>query len=120
VVVTECAVCWARIRQCERELGRTGLLIPGQKGNLVRNPVSLTLSSYRQSLANYVKHLGLSPAARQGMDMPGPSGALSIVDRLAIRAACDRRGIDVSDSDFDNGTWDLVVPDDIAAHFKGR
>lgn len=120
VVVTEAAVCWARIRQCERELGRTGLLITGQKGNLVRNPVSLTLSSYRQSLQSYVKALGLSPAARQGMDLPGPREGLSLVDKLAIQAACDRRGITVSDDDFTWGTWDLVVPDDIAREYRRR
>ena len=118
VVLTEAAVCWARIRQCERELGRTGLLIVGQKGNLVRNPVSLSLASYRQSLQNYVKALGLSPAARQGMDLAErPRGALDNVQRIAMTSACARRGITVTDSDFANGTWDLVVPEDIAAQW---
>jgi len=122
VVVVECAVCWARVRQCERELGRTGLLIVGQKGNLVRNPVSLTLSSYRQSLKTYVQVLGLSPAARQGMDMPDRGGGLAVHEKLALIAACEDRGITVTLSDLAGDDWDLagLVPDDLCNQYTRR
>lgn len=117
VVVTEAAVCWARVRQAERELGRTGLLVEGQKGNLVRNPVSLTLSSYRQSLKTYLHLLGLSPADRQGLDLADRGDQLTLMDKLHIVRECSERGITVHIGDLDDSAWDLIVPDDICAKY---
>lgn len=70
-VVVEAAICHARVRQCERELAGN-MLVDGPRGCKVRNPISMTLASYRQSLKTYVQQLGLSPAARQVIDIPNP------------------------------------------------
>ena len=70
-VIVEAAVCHARVRQCERELAGK-MLVPGPRGTQVRNPISMTLASYRQSLKTYITLLGLSPASRQSIDIPNP------------------------------------------------
>ena len=72
-VVVEAAICHARVRQCERELAGN-MLVPGPRGCMVRNPVRMTLASYRQSLKTYVQQLGLSPASRQSIDVRNPPG----------------------------------------------
>ena len=123
-LVVECATCVARIAQCEREIGRTGLLIPGQKGNLVRNPLSISLATYRSALAGYIKALGLSPQSRQGMDVAGPPRQVSQLDAVRIVGECSRRGISLDAAALvgtDPTDLDLAgVPADIAAKYGSR
>lgn len=88
-VVVECAICHARIRQCERELAGH-LLVPGPRGTMVRNPISMTLSSYRQSLKTYIRELGLSPSSRQSLDVPKVEGDANILEQLIAEAEADR------------------------------
>lgn len=122
IVLVECAVCWARIRQCERQLAGN-LLVPGPRGTQVRNPLSMTLASYRQSLQSYTKALGLSPSARQGLDIKSPPRTLDVVSASAIVRQCSNRGLNVPLDTIlgrDPDELDLAgVPDDIARKYGG-
>jgi P27 family predicted phage terminase small subunit len=111
-LVVEAAICHARIRECERELGRTGLLVDGARGGVVRNPIVMALSSYRQSLKTYLRELGLSPMSRQSLDVPSQlPGKVSPLKLIQLKQACWRAG--VTHIDWDAEDWDLDVPPDI-------
>jgi P27 family predicted phage terminase small subunit len=63
VLVRYCTT-WADWQELDRLLQRSGKLIKGQKGNLVRNPLWLMRRDAEQMLADLARQLGLSPAAR--------------------------------------------------------
>jgi len=111
-LVVEAAVCAARIRECERELGRTGLLVDGARGGIVRNPIIMALSSYRQSLKSYLRELGLTPLSRQSLDAPRvTSESIDAQRKLRLQQACWAAGR--TDIDFDSDDWDLDIPPEI-------
>jgi len=112
-LVVEAAVCAARILECERELGRTGLLVEGARGGIVRNPIIMALSSYRQSLKTYMRELGLTPMSRQSLDVPTPTGATMTDPDLQRRiwAECAKEGVYI---DFSDPDWDLCVPCEVS------
>ncbi|MDP9236367.1 MAG: phage terminase small subunit P27 family [Chloroflexota bacterium] len=58
--------CQAWSDWCEfaRLLEKSGKLIRGQKGNLVRNPVWMMKRDAEQAIADLARQLGLTPAAR--------------------------------------------------------
>jgi P27 family predicted phage terminase small subunit len=57
-------VAWADWCELARLLERSGKLIKGQKGNLVRNPLWLMKRDAEQTLTDLARQLGLTPAAR--------------------------------------------------------
>jgi P27 family predicted phage terminase small subunit len=118
-ILIDAATCVARIRMCERQLG-SDLVVDGPRGTKVRNPVSLQLASYRQSLKTYVRELGLSPNARQGLDLPARAVGLTPSDKFAILAECDERGINCTLYDLAGDDWDLagIVPDDLCDKYR--
>jgi P27 family predicted phage terminase small subunit len=63
VLVRYC-VAWADWCELARLLERSGKLIKGQKGNLVRNPLWLMKRDAEQAIAELARQLGLTPAAR--------------------------------------------------------
>lgn len=70
-VLTDAAVCWARIRHCERDISRQGLTVWGARGQ-VANPAVTAAAKYRLQWKFYVAELGLSPSSRTRLD--GPKG----------------------------------------------
>ena len=68
------------------------MLVPGPRGTQVRNPISMTLASYRQSLKTSTL-LGLSPASRQSIDVPNPqgrSGGLNVLQEIQWSNCCSK------------------------------
>jgi P27 family predicted phage terminase small subunit len=55
---------WAEWQELDEQLARTGKLVRGQKGNLVRNPLWLLRRDAGQDLLALAVQLGLSPMAR--------------------------------------------------------
>ena len=55
---------WAEWRELDAQLARTGRLVRGQKGNLVRNPLWLLRRDVGQELLALAVQLGVSPTAR--------------------------------------------------------
>ncbi|MGB2694771.1 MAG: phage terminase small subunit P27 family [Dehalococcoidia bacterium] len=60
---------WADWVELEELIRRSGKLIKGQKGNLVRNPLLLVRSDVEATLSDLGKQLGLTPAARLRADI---------------------------------------------------
>lgn len=63
VLVRYCTA-WSDWLELERLLQKSGKLIRGQKGNLVRNPLLLVRSDVEATLSDLGKQLGLTPASR--------------------------------------------------------
>jgi P27 family predicted phage terminase small subunit len=63
VLIRYCAA-WADWCELARLLEKSGKLIKGQKGNLVRNPLWLMKRDCEQAIAELARQLGLTPAAR--------------------------------------------------------
>lgn len=63
VLVRYCTA-WADWWECQELLQKSGKLIRGQKGNLVRNPLLIVRSDMEATLSDLGKQLGLSPGAR--------------------------------------------------------
>jgi P27 family predicted phage terminase small subunit len=63
VLIRYCTA-WADWCELARLLERSGKLIKGQKGNLVRNPLWLMKRDAEQAIADLARQLGLTPAAR--------------------------------------------------------
>lgn len=53
----------ARIDQCERDISRNGIWVPGERG-AQKNPCTTAAAAYRQQLKTYIGELGLSPSSR--------------------------------------------------------
>jgi len=63
VLIRYCTA-WADWCEFARLLERSGKLIRGQKGNLVRNPVWMMKRDAEQTIADLARQLGLTPSAR--------------------------------------------------------
>jgi P27 family predicted phage terminase small subunit len=79
-VLTDYALCWARLVQCERALAADGLILEtwlldadGKRvrSTLARNPVSVSAKEYRGQLRAYVAEFGLGPASRSRIHLQG-------------------------------------------------
>jgi len=68
VLIRYCTA-WADWVELEGLLRKSGKLIRGQKGNLVRNPLLLIRSDVETTLSDLGKQLGLSPVARLRADI---------------------------------------------------
>ena len=85
VLIRYCTA-WADWCECDALLQRSGKLIKGQKGNLVRNPLLIVRSDLDAILSDLGKQLGLSPGARlhAGVVHQRPPDPLDEERRLAI------------------------------------
>ena len=63
-VLTRYCAAWADWCELEGLLQRSGKLIKGQKGNLVRNPLWLMKRDAEQTVTELARQLGLTPVAR--------------------------------------------------------
>jgi P27 family predicted phage terminase small subunit len=79
-VLTDYALCWGRLVQCERALADDGLILEtwlldsdGRRvrSTVVRNPLSVTAKEYRAQLRSYVSEFGLGPASRSRIHLEG-------------------------------------------------
>jgi phage terminase small subunit len=70
-VLTDMAVCWARLLQCERDISTSGIRQLGERG-WTRNGSIVSAKAYRDQLKFYVGELGLSPVARDGFTPAAP------------------------------------------------
>jgi P27 family predicted phage terminase small subunit len=68
VLVRYCTA-WADWVELQDLLSKSGKLIRGQKGNLVRNPLLLIRSDVETTLSDLGRQLGLSPGARLRADI---------------------------------------------------
>ncbi len=72
--------------ELDQQIGNTGRLIKGQKGELVRNPLWLLRRDAADEARTLGVQLGLSPAARQRMGIetlsPAASGDAPVTDEL--------------------------------------
>jgi P27 family predicted phage terminase small subunit len=72
VALRDYVICWARLQECEADIDKRGVLVPGDRG-LVKNPSVQISRQYREFVLAWTKQLGLSIAARTRLDMPQPS-----------------------------------------------
>lgn len=63
VLIRYCTA-WAEWLEMDSLLRKSGKVIRGQKGNLVRSPLLLVRSELEQTLSDLGRQLGLSPVAR--------------------------------------------------------
>lgn len=68
-VLHDLCICVARIDQCERDISRNGIWVPGERG-AQKNPSTTAAAAYRQQLKTYVGELGLSPSSRTRLTPP--------------------------------------------------
>ena len=66
-------VCVARIDQCERDISRNGIWVPGERG-AQKNPCTTAVAAYRTQFKSYIGELGLSPSARGRLTPPEDDG----------------------------------------------
>jgi P27 family predicted phage terminase small subunit len=73
--------CMARFLECEAEIDRLGLLLPGPRGCVVKNPLSATSRSYLDAACQWADRIGLSPRARVALPEPTtkPADALEVL-----------------------------------------
>lgn len=68
VLIRYCTA-WADWVELQELLSKSGKLIRGQKGNLVRNPLLLVRKDVEATLSDLGRQLGLSPGARLRADI---------------------------------------------------
>ena len=68
--ISDYCTVWGRLVQAEREIGSGSLLVQGQKGEMVRNPLLSEANQLRQRFGKYCDLLGLAPAPRGRLDIP--------------------------------------------------
>lgn len=68
--VSDYCTVWGRLVWCEQRIQSTDLLLKGQKGELVRNPLLSEANQLRQRFGRYCDLLGLAPAPRGRLDVP--------------------------------------------------
>lgn len=56
-----------RAREAEEDIQRRGLLVPGEKGGLVKNPACQLARDYGAAASRLAAKFGLSPADRNGL-----------------------------------------------------
>ncbi len=64
LVLTDLAICVARIDECERDISENGIWTQGERG-AQKNPSTTAANQYRSQLKFYVAELGLSPSSRE-------------------------------------------------------
>jgi P27 family predicted phage terminase small subunit len=83
--------CETLVRYTEAEgmLSKTGPLIRGRDGNLVKNPLHQIVRDNADSVKKYARELGLTPAARVGLkgDIDGQANSATAKLDAIIRAA---------------------------------
>lgn len=77
----------ARYEEASGLLGRTGPLIKGRDGNLVRNPLHQIVRDNANLVRIYARELGLTPAARVGLSAPAEKQQTSALARLRAKRA---------------------------------
>jgi P27 family predicted phage terminase small subunit len=83
------AEAMARYLEAETMLSRTGPLIKGRDGNLVKNPLHQIVRDNADAVKKYAREMGLTPAARVGLRGEIDDSANSATAKLdaIIRAA---------------------------------
>lgn len=71
-ILTDAAICWARLRECERTLSERGLTRKSEYG-ISKDPAVTVATQYRAQLRFYIAELGLSPSSRGRLGSPGPA-----------------------------------------------
>lgn len=79
-IVIDYCVTVSRLQSCERRISLEGIVVAGQKGNNVRNPLTPVAAQYRAQLRRYIGELGLSPSARSGITPPGDDDDEGVFD----------------------------------------
>jgi P27 family predicted phage terminase small subunit len=79
----------ARYVEAETMLSKTGPLIKGRDGNLVKNPLHQIVRDNADAVKKYAREMGLTPAARVGLRGEIDENANSATSKLdaIIRAA---------------------------------
>lgn len=79
----------ARYVEAEEMLSKTGPLIKGRDGNLVKNPLHQIVRDNADAVKKYARELGLTPAARTGLrgEIYGEANAATAKLDALIRAA---------------------------------
>ena len=68
--LVEFCIARARIDQGERRLSAEGVVIPGARGGMVKNPWATVLNQYRQHARALSSELGLTPRAASALTRP--------------------------------------------------
>ena len=71
-ILVDLCICRARIDACERNISADGIAVSGKHGP-VKNPAAVAVHQYRTQPRAYISELGLSPAARARLRLPGDS-----------------------------------------------
>jgi P27 family predicted phage terminase small subunit len=92
VLIRYCTA-WADWVDLEGLLQKSGRLVRGQKGNLVRNPVSLLRRDAEETLIELGRQLGLTPMARlrAGVVHERPPDPREEEDRVSVIAEYKRK-----------------------------
>lgn len=69
-VLADLCITWARIDQGERALSTEGVVIPGARGGVVRNPWTTVLNQYRANFRSLAAELGLTPSSASRLTRP--------------------------------------------------
>ncbi|BDG62329.1 phage terminase small subunit P27 family [Caldinitratiruptor microaerophilus] len=62
-------LCWARLKEAERDISERGLLVDGERGK-VKNPAAQLAREYRAAAQKWAARFGLTPADRGVLDLP--------------------------------------------------
>lgn len=83
------AEAMARYVEAEEMLSKTGPLIKGRDGNLVKNPLHQIVRDNADAVKKYARELGLTPAARTGLrgEIDGQANSATAKLDALIRAA---------------------------------
>lgn len=66
-------IAWARYRDCQRKIEKTGLLVQSPQGP-IRNPLLVTQNQAAKEMHSTGGELGLSPVARARLNEPAAPG----------------------------------------------
>lgn len=64
MLLEDAAICFARMRQCERQISTRGTIVWGTNGSVKKNPAVTMAHQYRTHFHKYVEALGLGYEAR--------------------------------------------------------
>lgn len=63
-------LCWQRVQECERDIEKRGVLIPGYRGSKVKNPSIQIARQYREAMLSWARELGFTIGSRTRLAMP--------------------------------------------------
>jgi P27 family predicted phage terminase small subunit len=63
---------YARWRDAEARLEAEGLVVHGHRGITRKHPAAQLAREYREGMIALARQLGLTPASRQGLELPPP------------------------------------------------